>query len=274
MLRAIGVRVREGLHDPHVVAARPAAGRLRGVPRGRLRRLPRVGHREPRCRGQRRQHAAAARPEPGPAALQLRLVDRLRVPRAARRPGGHERVPAQDADADVPRGAASQRRARREVRVRAHRGRGTRRGRLRDLGRHRRRRARGVRPRDRASARATRGRSSGAACWRWRSGRRSASASARSCRTRWRPSSIVIAFTQFVEPILRLAASLNDVTATIGQFLPGAASDALVGASFYSIASVGAAESLEWWQGGLVLLAIGVVATLIGGATTWRRDVQ
>jgi ABC-2 type transport system permease protein len=85
---------------------------------------------------------------------------------------------------------------------------------------------------------------------------------------------IVIAFTQFVEPILRLAASLNDVTANIGQFLPGAASDALVGASFYSVASVGTAASLDWWQGGLVLLGIGVLATLIGGATTWRRDVQ
>ena len=86
---------------------------------------------------------------------------------------------------------------------------------------------------------------------------------------------IVIAFTQFVEPILRIGASLNDVTANIGQFLPGAASDALVGASFYSIASVGAAgQSLEWWQGGLVLLCIGVIATLIGGATTWRRDVS
>lgn len=84
---------------------------------------------------------------------------------------------------------------------------------------------------------------------------------------------IVIAFTQFVEPILRLAATLSDITADIGQFLPGAASDALVGASFYTIASVGAAESLDWWQGGLVLLGIGVVATLIGGATTWRRDV-
>lgn len=84
---------------------------------------------------------------------------------------------------------------------------------------------------------------------------------------------IVIAFTQFVEPILRLAATLSDVTANIGQFLPGAASDALVGASFYSIASVGATQSLEWWQGGLVLLVIGAVATLIGGATTWRRDV-
>jgi ABC-2 type transport system permease protein len=84
---------------------------------------------------------------------------------------------------------------------------------------------------------------------------------------------IVIAFTQFVEPILRIASTLSDVTASIGQFLPGAASDALVGASFYSIASVGAAESLEWWQGGLVLLGIGVIATLVGGATTWRRDV-
>jgi ABC-2 type transport system permease protein len=85
---------------------------------------------------------------------------------------------------------------------------------------------------------------------------------------------IVIAFTQFVEPVLRLAASLNEVTANIGQFLPGAASDALVGASFYSVASVGTAQSLEWWQGGIVLLGIGVVATLIGGATTWRRDVS
>ncbi|GAA1518595.1 hypothetical protein GCM10009761_21300 [Agromyces terreus] len=86
---------------------------------------------------------------------------------------------------------------------------------------------------------------------------------------------IVIAFTQFVEPILRLAASFNDVTAKIGQFLPGAASDALVGASFYSVASAGgSATMLEWWQGGLVLLGIGVVTTLIGGATTWRRDVS
>ena len=84
---------------------------------------------------------------------------------------------------------------------------------------------------------------------------------------------IVLAFTQFVEPILRLGASLNDVTAQIGQYLPGAASDALVGASFYTIASVGSSETLDWWQGGLVLLAIGAVATIIGGATTWRRDV-
>lgn len=85
---------------------------------------------------------------------------------------------------------------------------------------------------------------------------------------------IVIAFTQFVEPILRVAASLSDLTANIGKFLPGAASDALVGASFYNIAAAGGAVTLEWWQGGLVLLGIAVVATAIGGATTWRRDVS
>ena len=48
-----------------------------------------------------------------------------------------------------------------------------------------------------------------------------------------------------------------------------------MGASFYNIASLGAsADPLEWWQGGLVLLSIGVVATIVGGATTWRRDVS
>ncbi|MRG59807.1 ABC transporter permease subunit [Agromyces sp. CFH 90414] len=85
---------------------------------------------------------------------------------------------------------------------------------------------------------------------------------------------IVIAFTQFLEPILRFAASLNEVTANIGRFLPGAASDALVGASFYSIASFGGVELLEWWQGGLVLFGLAVVLAVIGGATTWRRDIS
>ena len=84
---------------------------------------------------------------------------------------------------------------------------------------------------------------------------------------------IVIAFTQFVEPILRLVASFSDVTAQIGRFLPGAASDALVGTSIYSMMSMVASASLEWWQGGLVLLGLAVVATVIGGATVWRRDV-
>lgn len=84
---------------------------------------------------------------------------------------------------------------------------------------------------------------------------------------------IVIAFTQFVEPVLRLVASLSDVTAQVAKFLPGAASDALVGASFFSVASMGADARLDWWQGGLVLGGIALVLAIIGGATTWRRDV-
>ncbi|MGO4690531.1 ABC transporter permease [Glaciibacter sp. 2TAF33] len=83
---------------------------------------------------------------------------------------------------------------------------------------------------------------------------------------------IVLAFTQFVEPLLRLAASFIEVTANIGKFLPGAASDALVGASFFTIAGQ-ASSVLDWWQGGLVLLGYAIVATVVGYFTSWKRDV-
>ncbi len=85
---------------------------------------------------------------------------------------------------------------------------------------------------------------------------------------------IVIAFTQFIEPVLRLVASFNDVTANIARFLPGAASDSLVGASFYSVAMPGGStEALLWWQGGAILLAVAVVTTVGGYFSSWRRDV-
>lgn len=83
----------------------------------------------------------------------------------------------------------------------------------------------------------------------------------------------IIAFTQFVEPILRTAAAFVDWLAELGRFLPGAASDALVGASIYAAFSAGGAEPLDWWQGGLVLAGFAVVLAVIGAATTWRRDV-
>ncbi|WP_241989161.1 ABC transporter permease [Cryobacterium serini] len=84
---------------------------------------------------------------------------------------------------------------------------------------------------------------------------------------------IVLAFTQFVEPLLRLAASFLEVTATIGNFLPGAASDALVGSSFLNLANPSASMPLDWWQGGLVLLGYALVATVIGYAVSWKKDV-
>ena len=83
---------------------------------------------------------------------------------------------------------------------------------------------------------------------------------------------IVLAFTQFVEPLLRFAATFTEVTADIGKFLPGAASDALVGASFYTLTSPDTAM-LTSWQGGLVLLAYGLVAAVGGYFISWKRDV-
>ncbi|CAN5138600.1 ABC transporter permease [soil metagenome] len=86
---------------------------------------------------------------------------------------------------------------------------------------------------------------------------------------------VVLAFTQFVEPILRFGTTIWEWTAQIGRFLPGAASDALVGSSIFTSLSTGgvAVEPLQWWQGGLVLLAIALVVALIGYLTAWRRDV-
>ncbi|TFD24737.1 ABC transporter permease [Cryobacterium sp. TMS1-13-1] len=84
---------------------------------------------------------------------------------------------------------------------------------------------------------------------------------------------IVLAFTQFVEPLLRLAASFLEVTAKIGNFLPGAASDALVGASIFTVMNPAGAAPLDWWQGGLVLLGYALVATVIGYAVSWKKDV-
>ena len=84
---------------------------------------------------------------------------------------------------------------------------------------------------------------------------------------------IVLAFTQFVEPLLRLAASFLEVTAKIGNFLPGAASDALVGASIFTLMNPAGAAPLDWWQGGLVLLGYALVATVFGYAVSWKKDV-
>jgi hypothetical protein len=92
---------------------------------------------------------------------------------------------------------------------------------------------------------------------------------------------IVLAFTQFVEPILRLVASVWEWSASIGRFLPGSATDALVGAGILS--SLGAldpsvpsadVDALLWWQGGLVLAALAAVLIVAASLTTMRRDVE
>lgn len=92
---------------------------------------------------------------------------------------------------------------------------------------------------------------------------------------------ITLVFTQFVEPILRLVAGVGEWSAALGRFLPGSATDTLVGAGIFS--SLGAldpslptseVEALLWWQGGLVLAALAAVLLVTASFTTLRRDVE
>jgi len=84
---------------------------------------------------------------------------------------------------------------------------------------------------------------------------------------------IVLAFTQFIEPLLRLAGSFVDGLDEATRFLPGAASDALIGASIFNVMGGQGSAPLEWWGGGLVLLAYAFVLLVVGHIASWTRDV-
>ncbi|WP_438354445.1 ABC transporter permease [Microbacterium sp. CJ88] len=85
----------------------------------------------------------------------------------------------------------------------------------------------------------------------------------------------VLVFTQFIEPIGRVAGTFVQGLSDVTRFLPGAAGDALVGSSIFSGAT-GATTSgtLEWWAGGLVLLGYAVVLLVLGSLVSWRRDIN
>lgn len=82
---------------------------------------------------------------------------------------------------------------------------------------------------------------------------------------------VILAFTQFVEPIARFGLGAVESLADVAKFLPGAAAEALVGSSLYS--ATGMADLLSRWQGGLVLVAYALVFALVGRFTTLARDV-
>ena len=82
---------------------------------------------------------------------------------------------------------------------------------------------------------------------------------------------VLLAFTQFVEPLLRLLLAQFDATEAISKFLPGAAGEAIAGSSLY--VSSGLAELLNAWQGTVTLLGYAVILVLIGRLTTFRRDI-
>lgn len=83
---------------------------------------------------------------------------------------------------------------------------------------------------------------------------------------------VLLAFTQFVEPLLRVLLAQFDATAGVSRFLPGAAGEALSGGSIYSASGI--ADVLPAWQGALVLIAYALVFAVIGRFTTFRRDIS
>lgn len=83
---------------------------------------------------------------------------------------------------------------------------------------------------------------------------------------------VILAFTQFVEPVLRIGLTALDPLAGAQKFLPGAAAEALAGSSLYS--STGMLGLLDRGWGALVLLAYAGLFALLGRYTTLRRDVS
>ena len=84
---------------------------------------------------------------------------------------------------------------------------------------------------------------------------------------------VILAFTQFVEPILRMALTLvlDGRLSGVAGYLPGVAGEAMTGSSVYL--TLGMGELPPWWQGALVLVAYAVGLALLGRFTTLRRDL-
>lgn len=83
---------------------------------------------------------------------------------------------------------------------------------------------------------------------------------------------VILAITQFVEPIARVALGSFDATSSIARFLPGAAADGLIGSSLIGDMG-GSADLLPRWAALLVLLAYAAVLAGVGRMTTLRRDI-
>ncbi len=81
-----------------------------------------------------------------------------------------------------------------------------------------------------------------------------------------------LAFTQFVEPIARVALGQTAWGGDVAAYLPGAAGEAISGGSFYASSGM-TGGLLTAWQGLLVMLAYVAVLSLVGRATTLRRDI-
>lgn len=83
---------------------------------------------------------------------------------------------------------------------------------------------------------------------------------------------VILAFTQFVEPIARIVFNVVDALSGLARFFPGAAADAVMGTSFF--AQIGSVDLLPRWAGFTVLCAYAAVFALVGWWLTARRDID
>lgn len=81
---------------------------------------------------------------------------------------------------------------------------------------------------------------------------------------------MVLAFTQFVEPIARAISSNVDALEGFSRFLPSKAADGFLGSSFYSSGETLLSQPI----GGTVMVAYAVVVCIIGIGFIVRRDVK
>ncbi|MCD9153637.1 ABC transporter permease [Aeromicrobium duanguangcaii] len=82
---------------------------------------------------------------------------------------------------------------------------------------------------------------------------------------------VILAFTQFVEPVARVALGAWDATSEVAKYLPGAAADAVLGSSFFAQDTT--TDLLSRGPGAIVLLAYVLVFVLLGRFVTLRRDI-
>ncbi len=83
---------------------------------------------------------------------------------------------------------------------------------------------------------------------------------------------VLLGWTQFIEPILRVGLGFVESLTGAAAYLPGAAGEALVGTSFYAVS--GGVSLLPAWGGALVLLGYALLAAAIGWLTTFRKDIS
>lgn len=84
---------------------------------------------------------------------------------------------------------------------------------------------------------------------------------------------VILAFTQFVEPIARVALGAVDSLDGVAKFLPGAAADGLMGASFFGALGGESSDLLSRPAALVVMLAYAGGLALLGRFTTLRRDI-